>query len=167
MYTGPIMDGISQLHWFSSCFYVFLSSLHHCHDFKYIYRYIIDHTEIIKNNAVSSMEIEKEKLKKQHEEEKAEMNAKLENALKTAEDSKAEAEKEKSKLTKMVDTAKDDARHYRRKADNTKKEVVRLTSEMEDIKKNLEKLQENKIKLEIKLGIQKKDNEDLQVRTQC
>ena len=34
------------------------------------------------------------------------------------------------------------------------------------VKKNLEKLQENKIKLEIKLGIQKKDNEDLQVHTQ-
>ena len=131
------------------------------------FQYIIDHTEIIKNNAVSSMEIEKEKLKKQHEEEKAEMNTKLENALKTAEDSKAEAEKEKSKLAKMVEIAKEDARHYRRKADATKKEVVRLTTEVGDMKKNLEKLQENKIKLEIKLGIQKKDNEDLQVRTQC
>ena len=42
------------------------------------FQYIIDHTEIIKNNAVSSMEIEKEKLKKQHEEEKAEMNADIE-----------------------------------------------------------------------------------------
>merc|ERR1712223_2109366 len=135
----------------------------HGADSIYFIKYIIDHTELIKNNAVASIEIEKEKLKKQHEEEKAEMNVKLENALKTAEDSKAEAEKEKSKLTKMVDTAKEDARHYRRKADNTKKEVVRLTSEVEDMKKNLEKLQENKIKLEIKLGIQKKDNEDLQI----
>merc|ERR1712156_843253 len=63
----------------------------------------------------------------------------------------------------MVETAKEDARHYRRKADNTKKEVVRLTTEVEDMRKNLEKLQENKIKLEIKLGIQKKDNEDLQI----
>ena len=83
---------------------------------------------------------------------------------------------------KELENAKGDTRHYRRKADTSKQEVSKLEAEVKEQKAKFEaelketkaslekqqaghdKLIEAKAKLEMKLDIQKTDNEDLKVR---
>ena len=109
------------------------------------------------------MKVGAEKEKKLAEEEKMQLNEKL------------------NGLGKELEEAKGDMRRYRRKADTSKEKITKLEAELKEAKAKFEaelketkaslekqqaghdKLIEAKAKLEMKLDIQKTDNEELKV----
>ena len=133
-------------------------------DSLYFIKFIMDHMEKGKNDAVAWERLEAEKKRESDEEAKSQLNVKLDIAK------------------KELENAKGDIRHYRRKADNSKQEVNKLEAELKEQKAKFEaelketkgslekqqaghdKLIEAKAKLEMKLEIQKADNEGLKVR---
>ena len=133
-------------------------------DSLYYIKYIMDHMEEGKSDAIAWVRIEAEKEKKSAEEEKMQLNEKLNGAKKELEE------------------AKGDMRRYRSRADTSKEKIAKLEAELKEEKAKFEaelketktslekqqaghdKLIEAKAKLEIKLDIQKNDNEELKVR---
>ena len=125
-------------------------------DSLYYIKYIMDHMEEDKR-------VEMEKKKASDEEEKSQLREKLGGAKKELEESKG------------------DTRHYRKKVDTLKQEYKKLEAELKETKAKADaelreakasleqqaaghdKLVEAKAKLECKLDIQKRDNEDLKV----
>ena len=132
-------------------------------DSLYYIKYIMDHMEEAKSDAIARVRVGAEKEKKMYEEEKMQLNKKLNGAKKELEE------------------AKGDMRRYRSKADTSKKTIANLEAQLKEakakseadlkeMKASLEKQQavhdnliEAKAKLEIKLDIQKAGNEDLKV----
>ena len=132
-------------------------------DSLYYIKYIMDHMEEGKSDAIAWVRVEAEKEKKLVEEEKSQLNEKLNGTKKELEDAKGEMRK------------------YRKKSDTSKEKIAKLEAELKEVKAKFEaelketkgslenqqaghdKLIEAKAKLEIKLDIQKTDNEELKV----
>ena len=132
-------------------------------DSLYYIKYIMDQMEEGKNKAVAGVKLEMEQKRALDEEEKSQLKEDLD------------------RCKKDLDKAKGDTRHYQKKADTLKQEVARLegeltkvetksAAELRETKASLEqqlaghdKLVEAKAKLECKLDIQKRDNEELKV----
>jgi len=130
-------------------------------DSLYYIKYIMDHMEEGKSDAIAWVRVEAEKEKKLVEEEKSQLNEKLNGTKKELEDAKGEMRK------------------YRKKSDISKEKIAKLEAELKEVKAKFEaelketkgslenqqaghdKLIEAKAKLEIKLDIQKTDNEEL------
>ena len=109
-------------------------------DSLYYIKYIMDHMEEGKSDAIAWVRVEAEKEKKLAEEEKLQLNKKLDVAK------------------KELEVVKGDARHYRRKAETSKQDVNKLEAELKDAKASLEmkqaghdKLIEAKAKLEVEV----------------
>merc|ERR1712150_307099 len=130
-------------------------------DSLYYIKYIMDQMEEAKTDAVTDVKRELEQKREQDEEEKTKLKEDLDRFKKDFEESKG------------------DTRHYRKKVDTLKQEVAKAeaelakveaktAAELKETKASLEQhiagrdnLVEAKVKLECKLDIQKRDNEEL------
>lgn len=132
-------------------------------DSLYYIKYIMDNMEEAKKDAVADVKLEMEQKRGQDEEEKSQLKEDLD------------------RLKKDLEESKGDTRHYRKKVDTLKQELAKAeaelakveakaTAELKETKASLDqqiagrdKLVEAKVKLECKLDIQKRDNEELKV----
>ena len=132
-------------------------------DSLYYIKYIMDKMEEAKKDAVAEVKLEQEQKRVQDEEEKSQLKEDLD------------------RLQKDLAESKGDTRHYRKKVDTLKQEYKKLEAELKETKAKADaelreakasleqqaaghdKLVEAKAKLECKLDIQKRDNEDLKV----
>ena len=126
---------------------------------------IMDQMEEAKSDAVTDVKHEMEQKREKDDEDKLKLK------------------EERDRFKKDLEESKGDTRHYRKKVDTLKQELAKAeaelakveakaAAELKETKASLEqhiaawdKLVEAKVKLEVKLDIQKRDNEELKVFT--